>query len=454
MSAEYEGKEDPMTGVPKLLAKSRPCAGNTRLPETPTSGRGESHVQSPNAFASVGRGSGLAGRASGVAASRVCLGANDRIRFGLIGAGGRGQEIFRAALRCPERRGRRRGRCLYAPAWTKPRALPRQSRRYRDFRRLLDDKSIDAVLIATPATPARAELRAGDPGGQRRVSREDHGVQSRARPADAQGVCQGSGRVVQVGMQMNSAPGIAKIQEWSTPDRLGAITAIQAHHYRNAPYGGWLRAIPPDCDAAARRLAGLRGRRQAPRLRSAALRELAILTGITRAATCSRTWSTRWRSGSRSLGLNIPETVTMAGGNYPLAQDGGARYDVGVHEPSGEASLHLEFHVRQRLLRRDARLPLRHQGHRDCTTNPTRCCTIPRAGTERRGSEAVQPRAVTLDYDGPAHAELLRLRAQPQRAESAPSRWDTALPITCQMAIASCRQQRTVRWDPQAQDIV
>jgi hypothetical protein len=36
----------------------------------------------------------------GVAASRV-LGANDRIRFGLIGAGGRGQDIFRAALRSP-----------------------------------------------------------------------------------------------------------------------------------------------------------------------------------------------------------------------------------------------------------------------------------------------------------------------------------------------------------------
>ncbi len=37
---------------------------------------------------------------SGIAPSRV-LGANDRICFGLIGAGGRGQAIFRAALRCP-----------------------------------------------------------------------------------------------------------------------------------------------------------------------------------------------------------------------------------------------------------------------------------------------------------------------------------------------------------------
>jgi len=35
-----------------------------------------------------------------LASSRV-LGANDRIRVGLIGAGGRGQEIFKTALKCP-----------------------------------------------------------------------------------------------------------------------------------------------------------------------------------------------------------------------------------------------------------------------------------------------------------------------------------------------------------------
>ena len=34
-------------------------------------------------------------------ASKV-LGANDRVRIGLIGGGGRGQEILKAALRCPE----------------------------------------------------------------------------------------------------------------------------------------------------------------------------------------------------------------------------------------------------------------------------------------------------------------------------------------------------------------
>ena len=39
--------------------------------------------------------------ASRIAAPRSVLGANDRVRFGLIGAGGRGKEIFKAALRLP-----------------------------------------------------------------------------------------------------------------------------------------------------------------------------------------------------------------------------------------------------------------------------------------------------------------------------------------------------------------
>ena len=30
---------------------------------------------------------------------------------------------------------------------------------------------------------------------------------------------------------------------------MGVITALHTHHYRNAPYGGWMRKIPPDCDA-------------------------------------------------------------------------------------------------------------------------------------------------------------------------------------------------------------
>ena len=39
--------------------------------------------------------------ASSLVPSRSALGASDRVRLGLIGAGGRGQEILKTALRCP-----------------------------------------------------------------------------------------------------------------------------------------------------------------------------------------------------------------------------------------------------------------------------------------------------------------------------------------------------------------
>jgi len=59
---------------------------------------------------------------------------------------------------------------------------------------------------------------------------------------------QGSNRVVQVGIQSISGKAYERARELCTPDRLGIITAVHTHHYRNAPYGGWKRAIPADCN--------------------------------------------------------------------------------------------------------------------------------------------------------------------------------------------------------------
>jgi len=54
--------------------------------------------------------------------------------------------------------------------------------------------------------------------------------------------------VVQVGIQCISTPGFGTIREMVSADKLGVITALHTHHYRNAPYGGWTREIPADCD--------------------------------------------------------------------------------------------------------------------------------------------------------------------------------------------------------------
>jgi len=71
------------------------------------------------------------------------------VRFGLIGAGGRGLEIFKYALRAPNTQAIAVAD-VYSRQLEEAKRLAPTIQTYTDFRRLLDDKSVDAVLIATP----------------------------------------------------------------------------------------------------------------------------------------------------------------------------------------------------------------------------------------------------------------------------------------------------------------
>jgi len=174
------------------------------------------------------------------------LGANDRVRIGLIGAGGRGQEIFRTALGCPNVEPVAVAD-VYARRLEQARAIAPHVKLYQDFHRLLDDKGIDAVLIATPqhqhALNFVPAVQAGKDVYQEKTMafNPDHAKRMRA-------ALDGSKSVVQVGIQSTSGETLGRVRELLTPGRMGKITAIHTHMYRNAPYGGWKREIPADCD--------------------------------------------------------------------------------------------------------------------------------------------------------------------------------------------------------------
>src|ERR1700758_3080380 len=103
----------------------------------------------------VGRaGMGLAalgtfpGKQLFAAGGRV-IGANDRIRIGLIGAGDRGQEDLKSALRQPN------VECVavadvYSRRRDQVKAYLPNIETYNDPMRLLDRNDIDAVINATP----------------------------------------------------------------------------------------------------------------------------------------------------------------------------------------------------------------------------------------------------------------------------------------------------------------
>jgi len=392
--------------------------------------------------------------ASGVVGSRSVLGANDRIRIGLIGAGGRGKEIFRAALRCPNVEAAAVAD-VYTRRLDEAKAVAPAAKTYRDFRRLLDDKSIQAVLIATPQhqhvlnfVPA---MQAGKDVYQEKTMAFIPEHARRMRKAFA-----GSGRVVQVGMQMNSGPGVRKVQELITPDRMGTITAIQAHHYRNAPYGGWLRQIPPDCDAEHVDWPAFEG--EAPHRPFDPQRVI--------------NWRFYWEySGGnvfenmvhqvafwyQVLGLNVPQTVTMAGANYHCPKmEVPDTMMVTMNQPEkilftwssmfsnayyGEGHDFL-FGTKGTVMHDEAdRVVYTPQGKR------------PARGGEKGAAEKAGQTAGYLDSTG-QHVQNFFDCVRSRKEPVCPFEMGFRSAIACQMAIASYRRQRTVRWDPQAEEIV
>jgi predicted dehydrogenase len=397
----------------------------------------------------------LGGAAAGLAPSARVLGANDRVRFGIIGPGARGMEIFKAAIGCPNVEAVAAAD-IYARRFEGVKALVPQIKTYRDFRQLLDDKTIDAVLIATPQhqhvlnfVPA---IQAGKDVYQEKTLAFNPGHARRMRKA-----FQGSGRVVQVGMQMNSAPGMLKIRELAARDRVGDITAIQTYHFRNAPHGGWLKKIPPDCDAAHVDWPAFQGE-----AKSYPFDPQRYMN-----------WRFFWDySGGNvfenmvhqvgfwygALGLKVPESVTMTGANYRSPQmQVPDTMNIVMHQPEKMiftwSSLFGNGYYSEGY---DYAFGTRGTLIHDQSDN---VAFLPQQGRGRTAAGGTPPSAPAIG--GGTYKEFtaehmrnffdcVRSRKEPV----CPFEIGFRSAIACQMAIASYRQQRTVRWDPATEEIV
>jgi len=180
--------------------------------------------------------------ANGLLPSGRVVGANDRVRIGLIGAGDRGQEIFKSALRCPNVEGAAVAD-VYTRRLDEVKEFVPNIKTYRDFRSLLEDKAIDAVLIATPqhqhALNFVPAIQAGKDVYQEKTMafNPDHAVRMKK-------ALEGTKQVVQIGIQSTSGPQVEAVRQYLNPTHMGVISAIDTHHYRNEPYGGWKRPIP------------------------------------------------------------------------------------------------------------------------------------------------------------------------------------------------------------------
>ena len=169
---------------------------------------------------------GLAASVATVYGARgIVLGANDAIRLGLIGCSGQGVGDLRDCLKAPNTK-------AVALCDIDPAQLAKAAQRIggnvettADFRRILDRKDIDAVIIATPdhwhAIPALQALQAGkDLYLEKPIGHTIHEGQLLVKAA------QSSKQVVSVGLQQRTGTLFLKAREIIQTGQLGKISHV------------------------------------------------------------------------------------------------------------------------------------------------------------------------------------------------------------------------------------
>ena len=176
------------------------------------------------------------------------LGANNRIRFGLIGAGDRGTQDLKEALSQPN------VECVaIADAYSRHRDAAKVvvpgAEMYDDPRRLLDRKDVDAVIVASPlhlhAEHMLAVLASGkDVYCEKTMTWDIAEAKACLKAANA------SKQVVQIGLQHESDGDLVDAKKWIDSGMVGKVCMVESWMSRNTPHGHgqWVRPIPQDCN--------------------------------------------------------------------------------------------------------------------------------------------------------------------------------------------------------------
>src|SRR6266446_1127647 len=163
--------------------------------------------------------------------SRVS-GANDRVRMGYIGLGNRGDQVHEAFLEHGDQQ--TVAVCDLKDSYMdfairKSRADPKK---YTDYKKLLEDKDVDAVVIATPDHwHALMFIDACNAG-------KDVYVEKPLSLTVAEGrrmvqVADETKRVTQVGIQRRSAKFLQEAAEFVRSGGIGHVTVAKGYHVQN-----------------------------------------------------------------------------------------------------------------------------------------------------------------------------------------------------------------------------
>src|SRR6202171_3643188 len=168
--------------------------------------------------------------ASAASQARI-RGANDRIRAGIIGAGGRGRYLTGQFKELGVEMG---GVCDVYESNLQAglKEANTGARAFDDYRKLLDDKSFDAVIVATPDHwHARMVIDAVEAGKDVYVEKPmAHKIDEGFQVMEA---VRRTERVVQVGMQRRSADMFLEAKKILDSGQLGDIRLVTSSWYNN-----------------------------------------------------------------------------------------------------------------------------------------------------------------------------------------------------------------------------
>ena len=373
--------------------------------------------------------------------------ANDRIRFGAIGIGERGTQLVREAQACPN------AECAgFADIYTRrledAKKLAPSAPGHLDYRALLDDKSIDAVLIATPqhlhAQCFIDALAAGKHVYQEKTM-AFHVADAKAMRA---AYLETPGRTVQIGHQALSSGHVTDASHYLASGGIGKVTAIQARMFRNTPHGKpqWARPLYPDMtpeNLMWKAFLGNAPERDFDPDRYANWRLFWDYSG----GSVHENMCHQIAFWYKVMNLSIPQAVSMSGGDY-LWKDGREVPD----------TMHVSMeHAEEILFSWYSGFGNSHPGVSEEVLGTD--------GTIARGQ---QIRYLPQKVNRPDGAEILGQTATPQQAHmrnffdcirtgrepNAPFDLGYKVSVTCRMAIESYWQGRTVQWDSAREETV
>ena len=174
------------------------------------------------------------------------LGANDQVRIGIMGGGGRARELLDFLLPGPERFWAGLRQCkiktvtgaqvvaiadVYEPNLEQTAAkVGAETRKYHDYRTLLDQTDIDAVIIASPEHWHKQMLLDALAAGKDVYLEKPATHKLEEGPVEIQAV-EKSGRIVQTGMQHRSWDHYVQGKEIVDSGALGTVRMVESYWF-------------------------------------------------------------------------------------------------------------------------------------------------------------------------------------------------------------------------------